>query len=85
MPLVAVLTWMWSGLTDFRITTMYPFVDALLYEIFRMLELLDNEVRFGYTPAFDAARLTYARSGTRLDCRQCPRSSRRDPVPRCCC
>lgn len=37
-----ILTWLWSSLNDFRITTVFPFTMKLLPELFKMQELADN-------------------------------------------
>jgi hypothetical protein len=38
----SVLHWLFINATDFRITTVYPFVFALLPQLFQMQEILDN-------------------------------------------
>lgn len=40
-----VLTWIWTSVSDFRISTAFPFITKLLPEFFRMQEVLDNDVR----------------------------------------
>lgn len=42
---MTVITWIWSGISDFRIATSFPFITKLFTEFFRMQEILDNEVR----------------------------------------
>lgn len=39
-----VLSWIWTSLSEFRISTAFPFITKLLKELFAMQELLDNTV-----------------------------------------
>ncbi|KAK4046499.1 Proteasome activator BLM10 [Microbotryomycetes sp. JL201] len=39
----SILLWIWSSVSDFRVSTMYPFITKLLPEFFRMQEILDND------------------------------------------
>ncbi|KAK4048054.1 Proteasome activator BLM10 [Microbotryomycetes sp. JL221] len=39
----SILLWIWSSISDFRVSTTYPFITKLLPEFFRMQEILDND------------------------------------------
>lgn len=39
---LTILTWLWSGMNDYRITTIYPFVVRLLPELMHMQDIQDN-------------------------------------------
>ncbi|KAI5481022.1 proteasome activator subunit 4 [Pseudohyphozyma bogoriensis] len=39
---LTLLTWIWTSLSDFRISTAFPFIQKLLREFFAMQEILDN-------------------------------------------
>lgn len=40
---LTVLTWLWSGMNDYRITPIYPFVVRLLPELMHMQDVQDNQ------------------------------------------
>ena len=40
---LTVLTWLWSGMNDYRVTAVYPFVERLLPELLHMHDLQDNQ------------------------------------------
>lgn len=40
---LTVLTWLWSGMNDYRVTTIYPFVERLLPELMQMQDMQDNQ------------------------------------------
>ena len=40
---LTILTWLWSGMNDYRITPIYPFVVRLLPELMRMQDIQDNQ------------------------------------------
>lgn len=42
---LTILTWIWTSMQDFRISSAYTFISKLLPEFFRMQEVLDNDVR----------------------------------------
>lgn len=44
-----VLSWIWTSVSDYRISTAFPFITKLLGEFFHCQEILDNPVR---TPSF---------------------------------
>lgn len=58
-PLRAVLTWIWTRVSDHRISTAFPFITKLLPEFFRMQEVLDNDVRSSCasSPSFSSLTL----------------------------
>ena len=40
---LTILTWLWGGMNDYRITTIYPFVERLLPELMHMQDMQDNQ------------------------------------------
>lgn len=40
---LTILTWLWSGMNDYRITPIYPFVVRLLPELMHMQDIQDNQ------------------------------------------
>lgn len=40
---LTILTWLWSGMNDYRITPIYPFVVRLLPELMHMQDVQDNQ------------------------------------------
>lgn len=40
---LTILTWLWSGMNDYRITPIYPFIVRLLPELMHMQDLQDNQ------------------------------------------
>ena len=40
---LTILTWIWTSVSDHRISTAFPFITTLLPEFFRMQEVLDND------------------------------------------
>lgn len=40
---LTILTWLWTSMNDFRITTVYPFVQRLLPELMHMQDMQDNK------------------------------------------
>ena len=40
---LTILTWLWTNMNDFRITTVYPFVERLLPELMHMQDIQDNQ------------------------------------------
>lgn len=73
----AVLTWIWSSVSDFRISTAFPFITKLLPEFFRMQEILDNDVRRFPTPR-DRADMS---AGAAIDCDPSGRRRRLPALP----
>jgi proteasome activator subunit 4 len=40
---LTILTWLWMVVNDFRVTTVYPFVERLLPELMHMQDIQDNQ------------------------------------------
>jgi proteasome activator subunit 4 len=40
---LTILTWLWGGMNDYRITPVYPFVVRLLPELMHMQDIQDNQ------------------------------------------
>lgn len=40
---LTILSWIWISVSDFRISTAFPFITKLLPEFFKMQEILDND------------------------------------------
>ena len=40
---LTILTWLWASMNDYRIGTVYPFVERLLPELMHMQDLQDNQ------------------------------------------
>lgn len=40
---LTILTWLWSGMNDYRVATIYPFVARLLPELMHMQDMQDNQ------------------------------------------
>lgn len=40
---LTILTWLWTSMNDFRVTSVYPFVQRLLPELMHMQDIQDNQ------------------------------------------
>lgn len=40
---LTILTWLWGSINDYRVTTVYPFVERLLPELMHMQDMQDNQ------------------------------------------